>query len=119
MSDVMKMDHTDATDPKFQLGKDFGVDAVVKIVSGILDGDAPGKYDAPSLTALAERAARMNQEAEIRGLLAAAQMMQKSMDDLRILHGFSAEREPLSALITHVEGDIIPAVRAAAKARTT
>jgi hypothetical protein len=57
-------DSTDAAHPAWWRGNDAGVEAVVKIVGGILDGDKPGTHGSKTLTALVQRLARVRAEAK-------------------------------------------------------
>jgi hypothetical protein len=68
-------DSTDAAHPAWWRGNDAGVEAVVKIVSGILDGDKPGTHGSKTLTALVHRIARLRAEGERTGMEAARDMI--------------------------------------------
>lgn len=67
-ADDPQRDATDAAHPAWWRGNDHGVEAVVKIVNGILDGAAPGTHGSAALTALVHRLARVIAEAEARGM---------------------------------------------------
>lgn len=56
-NDDPQWDGTDAAHPAWWRGNDRGVEAVVEIISGVLDGKTPGTYGSEALTKLAKRLA--------------------------------------------------------------
>jgi hypothetical protein len=73
-ADDPQWDGTDAAHPAWWRGNDRGVEAVVQIVNGVLDGQPPGMHGSEALTALVKRIAAARAEGRQAGLREAARL---------------------------------------------